>query len=208
MKTLKDTARRPGKARALYALAGAAVIAGAGTFAVVQFAGSASATSPHRPSPSQALQSFAAQRDQYLKAHPLSSSRIAKRLKDIEQQATQQPPTPLPSGISQGTQGGPFSACEFKPQSEYISPPAAGTGTQVIAWAGEDMNLAPCTPKHGALYIQSAPGNSPIAQLVGVFDAPTAAPLKIVSVKGDVLSLRTLTGQQFTFNLASHKYSS
>jgi hypothetical protein len=206
MKKLKDTARRPGRARAFYALA-AAVIAGAGIFAVFQFAGNASASSHPRPNPSQALQSFAAQRNQYLKAHPLDPSRITKRLKGIEQQATQ-PPASLPSGISQGTRGGPFSACEFKPQSEYISPPAAGTGTQIIAWAGEDMNLAPCTPKHGALYIQSNPGNSPTAQLVGVFDAPTATPLKIVSVKGNVISLWTLTGQQFTFNLASHKFSS
>lgn len=70
------------------------------------------------------------------------------------------------------------------------------------------MNLAPCTPKHGALYILQPDPRSPIAQLVGVFDAPTTAPLKTVSVKGDVLSLQTLTGQQLTFNLASHKYSS
>lgn len=215
MNVLKEISGRAIRKPAYYLIA-AAVIAAVGAFAVFQSVGSASAGVPRRPpSPGQAIQRLVQQREQYLRAHPLSSAqaqadrqKTAERIKALERQASSQAYTPLIPGLSQGTNGGPFPGCQFKLQSEYVSPPAGATQAQFIAYVGQRLNLGTCKPEAGAVYLFQASNASHQLQGLGIFDASTTTPLKIVSVSGNTLNLQALTGAKLTFNLATHNYAS
>jgi hypothetical protein len=184
----------------------AAAIAVAGAFA-------ASASTSARP-PTVSQQQQVIQRHlQYRRAHPLTAAEIGaaekkeqELLKADEEKAAEA--TPLKSGISQGTLGGPFNACQFRMQSVYFAPPVGSTKTQAVVYSGQSMNLTDCAAGNGAIYEYRYSVDAADMQGVGEYKVPTNSPLKIISVKGNVLYLKTLAGRQFTFDIATGKFSS
>ena len=130
----------------------------------------------------------------------------AARLKAARAAVSQAPP--LKSGIAQGTLGGPFHGCQFKLQSEYISPPSGASKIQMIVYTGASVNEATCNVTAGAVdEFRYTATNALAMQSVGEFSAPTTSPLKITSAHGGTLYLTSLSGESFTFNLTTHKYS-
>lgn len=190
----------------------AAVVAGAASLAILRpWVPAASAASGSRPpSASQFLQKIAQREQAFRRSHPLTSAQAAtarKKEQSLLSAAEEKAASAatLTPGISQGTRGGPFHGCQFRIQSEYVSPPAGTSETQTIIFSGQSVTEATCALGAGALaeFHYSASGMPEL----GTFDAPTSSPLKIISVKANIIDLRSLSGQDFTFNLLTHKYS-
>jgi hypothetical protein len=114
------------------------------------------------------------------------------------------PPT-RQAGIDDMHQG-PFPASSFIVHDFYQGP---AQGTWLLVYAGATRDLATGATQRGALQLYAEPQVGGPLTPVGTFAAPTgASPLRVVAAAGTRLTLRTDAGQQLTFDLGTHQYSS
>jgi len=119
-------------------------------------------------------------------------------------------PTPLPhptlvAGIDNKVAQGPFSAAEFVIRNEWIGP-VGSRWFAVYAGAAKNMagdgSIGPAAPR---IYTMTATGDG--LMYPNMFPAPTSSrPITIVAVDGDIMQLRTESGQSLTFNLTTLQY--
>jgi hypothetical protein len=100
---------------------------------------------------------------------------------------------------------GPFSPSSFEVRNVY---PGAADGTWLLVYAGATTSSSGATAG-GALnvYAEAQAGGS--LTPVGTFRAPAGTgALTVIAASDDTLTLRTATGKELTFNLATRKYAS
>ncbi len=101
---------------------------------------------------------------------------------------------------------GPFSAASFEVRDMYQGPV---DGTWVLAYAGATSNPATAKITGGALSLYAEPEIGGPMTALGTFAAPAGTgPLTVTAASGGLLILRTSQGQQLTFSLVTHQYSS
>jgi hypothetical protein len=144
----------------------------------------------HRPSPSH--------------AGPKAAQKELARLHRAAR-ALQHSQPPLTAGISRASHPfGPFSHCTFAAYSSYVSPPVGTDRAQTILYAGY-IHPPGCgfSPRGGVYEFRSA-GNSMSA--IGMFAAPTASPLNITTVRGQLVGLKSDAGQRYIFDLSTRSF--
>lgn len=107
---------------------------------------------------------------------------------------------------------GPWGSCTFYAQNLYVSPPTGRSGVQYEVYAGSVPIPKLCvgtdpaaTPFRGRGAIVEGTYNiSPPRSFL--IRSPFDSPLVIISARGDVMKLRTLSGRRLTFNIVTRKF--
>lgn len=114
-------------------------------------------------------------------------------------------PQPRYAGIQDMHQG-PFPPSDFVIRNFWQGPVGSDW---ILVYAGAPGNQGlpgPDTTGQGALRLYTEAANYDSSYL-GIFSAPSGdGPLTITAVSGDVLQLRTDSGQTLSFNLQTHQY--
>lgn len=155
---------------------------------------------------------------------PLTAAQRAADAKWIQQQqAEHSPPTSQKAPADASglfpilkSGAGPWPSCEFFGHNLYVSPPRGPSGIQYLIYAGNIPPTKTCVDDPRSI-------NVPTAGYGGIFEAtwndpnhatssPTLirssidSPLMVISASGDTVVLRSLSGQQVTFDMVTRKF--
>ena len=111
---------------------------------------------------------------------------------------------------------GPWPSCQFFGHNLYVSPPSGSSGIQYMIYAGNVLptkacidnprSINPSTAGYGGVFEATWNDPNSATKSPTLVESSIKSPLTAISVSGNIVLLRSLSGQEIRFNVVTRKF--